>query len=240
MIMVIGDLPLCNLTKRAQQIYLLSGFSPCVVSKICLVICHLRKKKLSADLRVPSSGPRNNCGRINGTRPHIVSKVAKRILHDKIQKHCSALRCPWLPYYPVSKLSGALWRRGRKRKESLQQRRFETLIGRDDISNDLLRVFQCLFTFALVSASRRLAEIWQLSRRGATGELKVEFKFQRPSCKLSFLFSPRRQRAPESLLAGYYQTNLHSNNRRYLSFRTHAGTSHPWRPCFLCPRCQIV
>ena len=35
--MVIGDLPLCNLTKEAQQIYLLLGFSPCVVSKICLV-----------------------------------------------------------------------------------------------------------------------------------------------------------------------------------------------------------
>ena len=165
-------------------------------------------------------------------------KVAKRILHDKIQKHCSALRCPWLPYYPVSKLSVAPWRRGRKRKESLQQGRFEMLIGRDDISNDLLRVFQCLFTFALVSASLWLAEIWQLSRRGATGELEVEL--QRPSCKFSFLFSPRRQRAPESLLAGYYQTNLHSNNRRYLSFRAHTGTSHPWCPCFLCPRRQIV
>ena len=29
------------------------------------------------------------------------------------------------------------------------------------------------------------------------------FKFQRRSCKLSFLFPPRRQSAPESLLAGY-------------------------------------
>ena len=67
--MVIGDLPLCNLTKGTQQIYLLLGFSPCVVSKICLVICHLRKKKLSADLRVPSSDPRNNCGRITVLGP---------------------------------------------------------------------------------------------------------------------------------------------------------------------------
>ena len=48
----------------------------------------------------------------------------------------------------------------------------------------LAHVFQCLFTFALVSASRWLAEIWQVSRRGAAGELEVEFKFQRPSCKL--------------------------------------------------------
>ena len=28
-------------------------------------------------------------------------------------------------------------------------------------------------------------------------------KFQRRSCKLSFLFPPRRQCSPESLLAGY-------------------------------------
>ena len=54
------------------------------------------------------------------------------------------------------------------------------------------RVFQCLFTFALVSSSRWLAEIWQLSRRGATGKLEVELKFQRRSCKLSFIFPPRR------------------------------------------------
>ena len=53
------------------------------------------------------------------------------------------------------------------------------LIGGDDISNDVFPLgtgFQCLFTFALVSASRWLAEIWQLSRRGATGELEAEFK----------------------------------------------------------------
>ena len=31
----------------------------------------------------------------------------------------------------------------------------------------------------------------------------VSSKFQRRSCKLSFLFPPRRQSAPESLLAGY-------------------------------------
>ena len=66
----------------------------------------------------------------------------------------------------------------------------------------LASVFQCLFTFELVSASRWLAEIWQLSRRGATGELEVEFKFQRRSCKPSFLFALRHQSTPESLLAG--------------------------------------
>ena len=58
------------------------------------------------------------------------------------------------------------------------------------------------FTLALVSASRWLAEIGQLSWRGATGALEVEFNFERRICKLSFLFPPRRQSAPESLLAG--------------------------------------
>ena len=33
--------------------------------------------------------------------------------------------------------------------------------------------------------------------------MEGEFKFQRQSCKLSFLFLPCRQSAPERLLAGY-------------------------------------
>ena len=65
------------------------------------------------------------------------------------------------------------------------------LIGRDDIISidniTLGTCFQCLFTFTLVSALRWLAEIWQLTQQGVTGELEVEFKFQWPSCKLSFL-----------------------------------------------------
>ena len=35
----------------------------------------------------------------------------------------------------------------------------------------------------------------------------MEFKFQRRSCKLSFLFLPRRQSAPESLLAGFMKSS---------------------------------
>ena len=105
--------------------------------------------------------------------------------------------------------------RGGKRKESLQLRLWNLNICIEKVDAKcwlaemalvmtllpLPRVFQC---FALVSASRWLAEIWQLSRRGATGELEVEFKFQRRSCKLSFLFPFRRQSAPESLLASYF------------------------------------
>ena len=62
----------------------------------------------------------------------------------------------------------------------------------------LARVFQPLFTFALVSTSPWLAEIWQLSRQGVTGELEVEFKFQRRSCKVasSLSFSRPAARAP--------------------------------------------
>ena len=40
----------------------------------------------------------------------------------------------------------------------LRESRCEMLIGGDDISNDVITC-RCLFTFPLVSASRRLAEI---------------------------------------------------------------------------------
>ena len=89
--------------------------------------------------------------------------------------------------------------------------RCEMLIGGDDISNDVITFgtcFQCLFTFALISASRWLAEIWQYSRRGAAGEMEVEFKFQRRSCKLSLLFPPRHQSTPDTLLASYRSLNF--------------------------------
>ena len=53
------------------------------------------------------------------------------------------------------------------------------LIGGDDISDDVITLgtcFQCLVTFAFVSASRSLAEIWQLSQRGTKGELEGGLK----------------------------------------------------------------
>ena len=80
----------------------------------------------------------------------------------------------------------------------------------------LARVFQCLFTFALVSASRWLAATWQLSRRGATGELEVEFKFHRRRCNLSFFFPPCRHSAPESLLASYPRFNKLTTTKQSL------------------------
>ena len=84
---------------------------------------------------------------------------------------------------------------GGKRKESFQLRLWNLNICFEQIdakcwlakmtsvmtSLPLARIFQCLFIFALFSASRWLAEIWQLSRRGATGKLEVDFKFKRRS-----------------------------------------------------------
>ena len=45
-------------------------------------------------------------------------------------------------------------------------------------------------------ASHWLAEIWQLVRKGATGELEVEFKLQRRRCKLTPSFSHPSATAP--------------------------------------------
>ena len=82
----------------------------------------------------------------------------------------------------------------------------EMLIGGDYISNDVSTLGTCFSMFAYILARFRFALIGgnltaqsSRSHRG-TG---VELKFQRPSCKLSFLFPPRRQSAPESSLAGY-------------------------------------
>ena len=81
------------------------------------------------------------------------------------------------------------------------------LIGRDDISDDvypwhvLPRVFQCLFTFE--SSHFPFALIGGNLTAQSTGELKAEFKFQKRSCKFSFLFPLHRHGVPESLLAGY-------------------------------------
>ena len=102
-------------------------------------------------------------------------------------------------------LQGAL-AAGRKKKESLQLPLWNLNICIKKVdakcwlvkmtfvmtSIPMARAFQRLFTFALVSALCWLVEIWQLSQRGATGELEVEFKFWRRGCKLSFLFPPCR------------------------------------------------
>ena len=81
----------------------------------------------------------------------------------------------------------------------------ETLIGGDDISTSVMMslplacAFQCLFTFALASTLCWLVEIWQLCRQGATGELEVEFKFQRDVVVSSPSFSRPTARVSQEL-----------------------------------------
>ena len=102
----------------------------------------------------------------------------------------------------MSKPFGAPWKRGLVgggRKESLQLCLWNLNICIEKVgakcwfaemtwvmmSLPLAHVsFQCLCTFTLVSALRRLAEIWQLSLRGVTRVLEVEFKVQRRSSGL--------------------------------------------------------
>ena len=73
------------------------------------------------------------------------------------------------------------------------------LIGGDDISNDVITLGVCFHVFSnasLHSPSFPLRADWrkseQLSWRRATGELEAECNFRWRSCKLSFLFLPRR------------------------------------------------
>ena len=80
------------------------------------------------------------------------------------------------------------------------------LIGGDGNSNNVITLVTRFSMFFSYIRSFPLRTDWRKSDSsvtgGATGELEVEFKFQRRSCKLSFLFPPRRQSTLESLLAG--------------------------------------
>ena len=91
------------------------------------------------------------------------------------------------------KLSEALWRRGGKRNLNLNfaSKKVNVKCWLAEMTLGMTSLaFQYLFTFALLSASRWLAEIWELSWRGATGELKVEFKFKFNSSLLPFPSPP--------------------------------------------------
>ena len=67
------------------------------------------------------------------------------------------------------------------------------LIGGDDISNDVITLDACfhvVFNVCFIRARFRFALIGGNLTPQGTGELEAEFKFQRRSCKLSFLFRP--------------------------------------------------
>ena len=99
--------------------------------------------------------------------------------------------------------------RGGKRKGRLQLRFWNLNICMEKVDEKCWLADMTLIMTSLplapffVTTFCWLAEIWQLIRRGATGELEVEFKFQRRNCKLSLIFPPCRQSAIESLLANY-------------------------------------
>ena len=59
--------------------------------------------------------------------------------------------------------------------------------------------FHVFFNVCLRSRSFSLRADWQKS------DSSVDEESQGPSCKLSYLFPPRHQSAPKSLLAGYYR-----------------------------------
>ena len=67
----------------------------------------------------------------------------------------------------------------------------------------LVRASTCFSMFVYICTHFHFAPIGGNLTAQSMGELEAEFKFQRRSCKLSFLFPPNRQSAPESLLAGY-------------------------------------
>ena len=77
------------------------------------------------------------------------------------------------------------------------------LIGGDDISNDVITLRTCVSMFVYIRARFPFALIGGNLTAQSTGELELELKFQRCSCKLSFLFPLRRQSVPQRLFAGY-------------------------------------
>ena len=61
----------------------------------------------------------------------------------------------------------------------------------------------CFSVFVYICTHFPFALIGRKLTAQSMGELEAEFKFQRRSCQLSFLFPPNRQSAQKSLLACY-------------------------------------
>jgi len=78
------------------------------------------------------------------------------------------------------------------------------LIGGNNISYDVITPWHVFFNVCLRSRSFPLLADWRKSDSSVDMEQQGYWrwiKFQRRSCKLSFLFPPRRQSALESLLS---------------------------------------
>ena len=79
------------------------------------------------------------------------------------------------------------------------------MIGGDDISNDVIILGTCLSMFVYIRVRCCFALIGgnlTVQSKASHREIGGGIQFQRRSCKLSFLFPPRRQSAPGSSLAG--------------------------------------
>ena len=90
-------------------------------------------------------------------------------------------------------------------KESMRNADWRRQMALVMMSLPLALAFTFFFNVFYIRSRFRFALIGRnltAQSTGSHGELEVEFKFQRRSCKLSFLFPPRRQSSLESLLAG--------------------------------------
>ena len=87
-----------------------------------------------------------------------------------------------------------------------QKSRCEMPIG-DDISNDVITLGTCFSMFVYIHVCFRFVLIGgnQTSQlMGSHREFEEEFKFQRRSFKLSFIFLPCHKSVEESLLTAYF------------------------------------
>ena len=115
----------------------------------------------------------------------------------------------------MSKFSRVLWWRGGKRKEltttSLEfeylhrKSRCKIMIGRDEISNDVVTLGTCFSMFVYIRTHFCFAQIGQNLTAQLTGshkEIGIGIQIPETHCKLSFLFPPLRRSSLESLLSG--------------------------------------
>ena len=85
--------------------------------------------------------------------------------------------------------------------------RCEMLIGGDDISNDVITLGTCFSMFVYIHVRFRFVLIGgnlTAQLMGSHREFEEEFKFQRRSFKLSFIFLPCHKSVEESLLTAYF------------------------------------
>ena len=88
-----------------------------------------------------------------------------------------------------------------------QKSRCEMLIGGDDISNDVITLGTCFSMFVYIHVRFHFVLIGgnlTAQLMGSHREFEEEFKFQRRSFKLSFIFLPCHKSVEESLLTAYF------------------------------------